>query len=57
MGLYPGGLKTRGLKSGILWYAKAFVLLKDAHTVFKDNTTDLLLHMFCEARGSGGYVF
>ena len=57
MGLYPGGLKTRGLKSGILWYAKAFVLLKDAHTVFKDNTTNLLLHMFCEARGSGGYVF
>ena len=49
-GLISGG----GLKSGILRYAKAFVLLKDAHTVFKNNTTDLLLHMFCEATGSGG---
>ena len=52
-GLISGG----GLKSGISRYAKAFVLLKDAHTVFKNNTTDLLLHMFCEATGSGGYVF
>ena len=66
MGLYPekyirlkmdGLISGGGLKSGILRYAKAFVLLKDAHTYLKIIQLTCFCICFVKQGGAGVTFF